>query len=139
MTIATAPAAPAGFLVRTVAWLIDWLFLLGIDAVAGSLLGAVSARPPEGTIGATILPMLTGFVYFGYFFSTSGQTPGKRLLNLRVVRQDGKPLNWATGALRYIGYLLSGWTFFLGYLLIALDPRRRGLHDLIARTSVIQE
>lgn len=139
MTKAKAPAAPAGFLVRTVAWLIDWLFLLGIDAIVGSLLDLAGARPLAGSSAAAILPVCTGFAYFGYFFSTSGQTPGKRLLNLRVVRQDGQPLTWRTGTLRYIGYLLSGWAFFLGYLLVALDPQRRGLHDLLAKTSVVQE
>lgn len=139
MTLATAPVAAAGFWVRTVAWLVDWMILLGVDAAVGSLLRVVASRPEPDSIGAMLLPMLTGFAYFGYFFSTTGRTPGKRLLNLRVVRQDARPLDWKTGTLRYLGYLVSGWTFFLGYLLVALDPQRRGLHDLIAKTTVVQD
>lgn len=134
-------AKVAGFVVRLVAYVIDWLVLAVTDyAVRGALTGAglLLADAPNFW-GDNLLPLSTGLLYFGYCFSTTGQTLGKRLLGLRVVRADGGPLRWQHGLLRYIGYLASTMAFFLGFVLIALDPRHQGLHDKLAGTLVVQE
>jgi uncharacterized RDD family membrane protein YckC len=81
-------------------------------------------------------------IYYLYFFLTSlpgGQTPGKRWLNTRVVRFDGKKADTFTLFLRYIlGYNLSGAIFFFGYLFITFDTKRQGWHDKLARTNVVE-
>lgn len=129
---------PVGLPLRLVAYLIDWTVLTVIDYALGGVFEVAGVRPFAGELSEVALPTLTGLIYFGYFFSTSGQTLGKSVLGLKVVRLDGRPLDWATGLIRYIGYLFSAMVFFLGFILIAVDPRHQGLHDKLARTTVVR-
>ena len=55
---------------------------------------------------------------------------------MRIVRTDGKRLNFGNALRRAIGYVLSG-ILFLGYLWILFDNRRRGFHDKLAGTMVV--
>lgn len=130
--------APVGVPLRLAAYLIDWVALTVADHGLGLILNAARIPSVDGYWSGAVLPTLTGLVYFGYFFSTSGQTVGKRLLGLKVIRIDGRPLEWATGLTRYIGYLLSAMVFFLGFILISLDPLHQGLHDKLAGTTVVR-
>lgn len=84
------------------------------------------------------LAVLLNASYFIYFHGATGQTPGKRLLGLRVVRTDGKPLTYGIAFLRWIGYILSKLPFFLGFIWAAFDSRKQGWHDKIAGTCVIK-
>ncbi len=76
-------------------------------------------------------------VYFIFFWTTVGQTPGKYILGLRVVSQDGKRLKLFQAVLRYLGYYLSGLPVGLGFFWILIDDQRRGWHDRLAGTCVI--
>lgn len=76
-------------------------------------------------------------VYFIFFWTTIGQTPGKYILGLRVVSHDGKRLKLLQAALRYLGYYLSGLPFGFGFFWILIDDQRRGWHDRLAGTCVI--
>jgi uncharacterized RDD family membrane protein YckC len=73
----------------------------------------------------------------------NGQTLGKQAANLRVVRDDGKPVDLKTVAWRELGLKGVGWwlTFGLGWLIDVLWPlgerEQRSLHDLAARTHVL--
>jgi len=74
-----------------------------------------------------------------------GQTPGKALLGLEVVRTRGVapgPAGGATvsvprGLLRLLGYLISALPLFAGFLWVLVDNHRRAWHDHIAGTSVV--
>jgi hypothetical protein len=66
-----------------------------------------------------------------------GRTPGKRLLNVRVVRLDGKPLGYWASFERFGGYAASLFTGFEGFLRILWDPNRQGLEDKLAETVVV--
>ena len=50
---------------------------------------------------------------------------------------DGKPLSVGKAILRYIGYILSAIPLSLGFLWIAFDKKRQGLHDKIASSYAI--
>lgn len=76
-------------------------------------------------------------VYFIFFWTTIGQTPGKYILGLRVVSHDGKRLKLFQAVVRYLGYYLSGLLVGLGFLWILIDDQRRGWHDRLAGTCVI--
>jgi uncharacterized RDD family membrane protein YckC len=129
---ATPPALNlAGLLPRAVAFVIDgailvameWLLLLGSDATVGGLLG-----------------LALGGAYYWYFWTDrNGQTPGKMVMKIRVVKIDGGPLNTADSLVRYSGYLINALPFLfgLGWLWAFIDPRRQGWHDKLARTCVI--
>ncbi|MBI3298040.1 MAG: RDD family protein [Elusimicrobia bacterium] len=68
------------------------------------------------------------------------QTPGKKLLGLRVVRAaDGSALDGKTALLRSLFTLLSGAAAGLGYLWCLFEKDRRGWHDLLAGTKVVAQ
>ena len=69
------------------------------------------------------------------FWLLSGQTPGKRVLGLRVMRADGTRLRLGNALRRQVGYWISA-IFYLGFLWILFDDKRRGFHDKIAGTIV---
>lgn len=67
----------------------------------------------------------------------AGATPGKRLMKLRVVSEDGAPLDKRQRLARSAISTVSGSVFFLGYLWALWEPRRRTWHDLMAGTRVV--
>ena len=76
-------------------------------------------------------------VYFIGMWAWKGQTLGQMIANVKVVRIDGKPVDLRTSAIRFIGYLICGLTLGLGFLIIAFDKNKQGLHDKLAETYVI--
>jgi len=84
------------------------------------------------------MAILINAAYFTYFHGTTGQTPGKRLLGLRVVQADGEPMTPGIAFLRWVGYIISKIPFFMGFLWAAFDGRKQGWHDKIAGTCVIR-
>ena len=78
-------------------------------------------------------------VYYAYLWgSASGQTVGKKLLNIRVVDFDGGgPIGFGRGVLRYIGSFASGIVCGLGYLWMLWDKEKQTWHDKIAQTVVV--
>ncbi|SHL37294.1 RDD family protein [Fibrobacter sp. UWEL] len=92
-----------------------------------------------------ILFMITSFIqalYFIIFTAIKGATPGKMLLHLRVETSEGEKVCWLTSIIRYIASMFTQFTlvlYGLGYLIVMIDPKRRALHDHIARTRVVIE
>lgn len=80
---------------------------------------------------------LVWFVYNLVFLKKLGTTPGKRLLKLKVVSVDGRPLDNRQRLTRASVSLLSGYAAGLGYLWALWEPQRRGWHDLMADTRVV--
>lgn len=140
---------------RLVAYIIDGLVLavvfvvLSIVLIAGIIGGIDFSDPgnPElggAAIGAILLWTLALFVvsilYFPFFWANGGQTPGMRAFGIRVVRdRDGGPVGWGNALLRLLGYWVSGVVFYIGYVWMFFDIRRRGWHDLIAGTVVVKD
>jgi len=78
-------------------------------------------------------------IVFVVLTSRKGGTPGKLLLRLRVIDVCGDRISLKTALLRHtIGYLTSAVGAGLGFLWIALDERKQGWHDKIAKTFVIR-
>ncbi|MDE3094373.1 MAG: RDD family protein [Chloroflexota bacterium] len=125
---AQASDVGVGFGERFVAYLVDVVILFVIDIVLRLVLGT-----PGALIG-----IIVGVSYFVGFWMTQGATPGKMLLGLKVVRQDGAPVDGSTALLRYVGYIVSSIPIGLGFLWIIWDPRHEGWHDKIAKTRVIK-
>jgi uncharacterized RDD family membrane protein YckC len=125
---------------RLVAYLIDGIAMVGL--VIMMIFLAVLA----GVFGLAILaviPILIAvlfpLVYFPYFWQKSGQTPGMKMMGIKVVRdRDGGPVTWGSAILRYIGYWINQVVFYIGFIWVFVDKRQRGWHDLIAGTCVIK-
>jgi uncharacterized RDD family membrane protein YckC len=76
--------------------------------------------------------------YFVVFWSTTGQTPGARVMQIRVLTGDGAGLKPRRAILRCGGVLLAALPLFAGFVPILFDERRQGLQDRIARTVVVE-
>lgn len=115
---------------------------LTIDAVTGQV-DPDSVRLDAGawTIFAILVfvAILIAIAYFPFFWARGGSTPGMRPFGLIVVRdRDGGRIGWGTALLRLIGMYVSSLVFYLGFIWVFVDKRRRGWHDLIAGTVVIR-
>ncbi|MBI4520752.1 MAG: RDD family protein [Gemmatimonadetes bacterium] len=78
-------------------------------------------------------------VYFTVFTTLwKGQTPGKRMLKLRVLRLDGSPIGWWIAFERFGGYAAGIATGLLGFAQILWDPNRQAVHDKIVATVVVR-
>ena len=77
--------------------------------------------------------------YYTYFFG-NGQTPGMKVVKIKLIRTDGTYLiGYTKGFLRWIGIMISGLMLYLGFLQILTDKNRQGWHDEIADTYVVVE
>jgi hypothetical protein len=70
---------------------------------------------------------------------TNGQTLGKRMLGIRVLRLDGLPINWWVAFERAGGYAAGFATGLLGFAQIYWDANRQAIHDRIVGTVVVRE
>jgi uncharacterized RDD family membrane protein YckC len=137
-------AAYAGIVSRGVALAIDAAVLTGGFAVVSGVFGlilslftSVEVSSPGAVLSVAAMWSIVVAGYFVLFWTLAGETPGMRLMRLRVLDAQGRPPRFARSVLRLIGAILAAIPFFAGYLLILVDDRRRGLHDMIARTVVV--
>lgn len=85
-----------------------------------------------------------GFGWSGLYFTAfvalwNGQTPAKRLLGVRVVRLDGKPMTWWSSFERFGGYAAGLVTGLLGFAQVFWDRNRQMIHDKIVETVVVRD
>ena len=79
------------------------------------------------------------FLYYGYFWSKDGQSPGKKLLGVMVVQKDGRSMSFVKAGLRgTLGYWISGLIFGLGFIWAIFDTDNETWHDMIFGTRVIR-
>jgi uncharacterized RDD family membrane protein YckC len=126
----------AGFWERTAAGAIDLAGPLALGvvvavAVSGWRLAAAGLAVGIGVgVAAWLAVTVPGW-------RRGGDSPGKRLLGLRVCDLDGRPgIGGRRALLRFAGYLLGVLTLGTGFLLGGLTAGRRGLHDRLAGTYV---
>ena len=85
-----------------------------------------------------------GLGWLGLYFTAflvlgGGQTPGKKLFRLRVIRLDGRAIGWWVSLQRFGGYSASVFTGLLGFAEMIWDDNRQALQDKLVHTVVIQE
>lgn len=146
----------AGFWMRGAAFIIDWLILASLVSIltlpwaeplsklqAEAFVQAKSPSPDYGIIMhfwliSVAIDLPLGFLYFTAFVGARGATPGKQLLGLRIVQEDGSPVGYGRAFLRRAAQLISALTLGAGYLMVAFHPEKRALHDLLAGTRVVR-
>jgi len=80
--------------------------------------------------------VLWSVAYFVTFWTTTGETPGNRAMRIRVKRGDGSALRPRHALARLAGMVI-GLPLLIGYLPILVSDTRRGLHDAMAGTVVV--
>ena len=122
----------AGFFLRLVAFVIDLVLVGSLTAIL----------TPLFTDQAILKNLLSILIYLAYFVLTTGltkgQTLGKMILGLKVVRVDGKELNWADVFFREACCRLILKMVLPLYLLAGVTDKKQHLGDLICDTMVIK-
>jgi uncharacterized RDD family membrane protein YckC len=145
---ARSPAVPvryAGFATRGVALVIDALLATLVFVVGSALVGLVSSLVghlrPHWVVGAIAggAWFLIVIAYFVGFWSTVGQTPGMRIVRLRVLTHTDAPPGFFRSLVRLVGLALAIIPCFIGFLPALVDDRRRALPDFMAGTTVIYD
>ena len=135
----------AGVGTRGVALVTDAVLVAGVYVVGGALIGVVASlfgglRPMwlVDLLAAAGWSLVVG-VYFVGFWSTAGQTPGMRLMRVRVVSGSGEsPSGWRS-LVRLFGLAIGVILLFTGFLPALVDGRRRALQDFLAGTTVVYD
>src|SRR5262247_3434761 len=121
---------------RCSAFLLDYILTLLTPAL--TLVLAVYIK--RSWASSTAADAVVVFFNYVYFYMRRGQSFGKRFIGVRVVRIDGRPLDYQTALLRHIvGYPLSILFFGLGIVWVLWDGRRQGWHDKLAKTVVVRD
>lgn len=85
-----------------------------------------------------IVIYLLGLTYFVLMTYYCGGTLGKKLFKLKVCKATDEKLSLFTIIYREsIGRYLSGLILFIGYIMIGVDSKKRGLHDILSDTLVV--
>ena len=134
-----------GLVTRSIAFAVDAAVINLIAITVGAVVAlAVSVLSVPDWLepvllavgGAAYLVWTIG--YFATFWSTTGQTPGDRLMQIRVCRaDDGEHLSFSRSVFRLVCLTLAAIPLFAGFLPILVDDRRRGIHDMLAGTVVV--
>ena len=137
----------AGFVVRLVAYTLDVLIVgIGVSVIKAPFwIGSLLLQAPFWSRNLLfqyslldIIGYLSGVIYFILMTYYSGNTLGKKIMNLRVVSGKSNHMTWIQVIYREtIGRFLSGVIYGVGYLLILGDQDKRALHDRLADTKVI--
>jgi uncharacterized RDD family membrane protein YckC len=135
-----------GLVTRAIAAAIDAAIVNGIAAVTAAAVVLVLSLFPIGHVARTVLVAVGGFAFFVWvaayfvtFWATTGQTPGNRVMRIRVTRSSGARLHLWRAIVRLAGVVLATIPLFAGFLPILFSDRRRGLADWLADTVVVND
>ena len=59
-------------------------------------------------------------------------------LNIKVIRSDGDNLTFSSALLRFLGYIIAPFTFFIIFIWIVFDRQKQGIHDKFANSYVVK-
>ncbi len=144
---------PAGLGSRFVGWVVDslvWLAVLLLILLAAAIAAGLAGYSPgrqtwTGGIVLAVIAVLVYLLLLGYDIvfelRWNGQTPGKRLAGLRVIREGGAPIDFRSSCIRNLLRPVDTLPLFygVGTLTALLTARRQRLGDLAAGTLVIRE
>lgn len=132
---------PAGAVRRIAALLYDWMLLIGVYfPVTGLLLLFRGGRAFEKHDHAYLgLLVITGILFFSWFWTHGGQTLGMRAWRLELISTEGLAPTWRQAIIRCIAAVAGGGMAGLGYLMMLFDPESRCLHDIVSRTRVVRQ
>jgi uncharacterized RDD family membrane protein YckC len=141
---------------RLGAQVIDWLILLVPVLVLAFIVGGIAFGSDTGAVVTAIVGFLAylvvAFLYAPLLMARegarNGQTWGKQVLGIRVIRDGGEPMTFGSAALREIAVkglavgiassIIPLIPWFLDYFWPLWDDQNRALHDMVVSTHVVQ-
>lgn len=141
----------AGASERVAAHLIDLIIVITIAAVLCLPLLMMSDVNPlrdpwtavvqlqtMANVIIVVLPFVAGLVYALLTEGRTGQTLGKRLVGIRVVKVDGRPIGKPEALIRWLCFTVDTQFLILGLILIVTRPLKQRVGDLAAGTVVVR-
>jgi len=126
----TVTRAYAGFWIRVVASIIDWLIISAVTGLFALLTLGV------GVVFGFLMPWL----YEALLTSSEKQaTVGKMAFGLVVTDVEGHRISFARATGRHFAKYISGFILFIGFIMVAFTEKKQGLHDMIASTVVVKQ
>jgi uncharacterized RDD family membrane protein YckC len=105
-------------------------------ALVGSLVGDLRLDTLGRIVAAGAWLTVVG-LYFVLFWAGAGQTPGMRVMGVRLITYDGSIPSVLRSLVRLVGLGLAIIPLFLGFVPALVDGRRRALPDFLAGTVVL--
>jgi len=138
----------AGFWIRVGAYLIDYIILFipstmisfALQFLSAAAFDSDSTNPLAGLLVALLylISMAIPAAYETYFVGKSGQTPGKMVCGIKIIRSDGSSISYLRAFGRYWAKVLSFMICFVGVIIVGFDEEKRGLHDHLCDTRVVR-
>jgi uncharacterized RDD family membrane protein YckC len=130
---------------RVIAIIIDWFLIFVGLFILGLLIGNTEIEDEGFQVGYEngwfFFGILVWLVYFSLFEGFWHRTPGKALLQIRVVDAEGRDPEWGPVILRNVMRIVDAFPYFIPYLLgfiVAMtNPERERLGDKAAKTRVV--
>jgi uncharacterized RDD family membrane protein YckC len=120
----------AGFGARFVGLLIDGVILMVVNFIINAVIQSTSL--------GTALSLIIQLAYFVYFFTSTGQTLGAKVMGIKVVDGNGQLLSIGSAVVRVIGSWVSSIILGIGYLMMLWDSKKQTLHDKFAGSYVVK-
>ena len=137
----------AGFWIRAAAAFVDALIAGALQGIIVFLFAGLLGLLLHGFDSDSLLMLCLAWllsasisvIYYVFFTAYGGQTPGKMALRIKVVRTDSSSLTLGRAFYREtLCKFVSGIILGIGYLMVAFDEKKQGLHDRMADTYVVR-
>lgn len=134
----------AGFWKRFCAYFIDTIITqivaMIVAFIFGFVIGMSGGSEVEGTIVGGIIGIVLPWIYYAAMESSSKQaTLGKMALGIKVTSTEGEKISFGKASGRYFGKILSTFTLFIGYFMVAFTEKKQGLHDIVSGCLVLNK
>ena len=77
------------------------------------------------------------FLFFGFFWTRSGQTIGMIAWRIRIQSKEGYSISWTQALVRFFSAIFSMLIFGLGYVWMLINDEKLTLHDKLSNTEVV--
>lgn len=132
-------ATHAGFWMRLAAFAIDTILLIIVGLVITFIVRVAGAEGGFAWGITWFIQFIIGAAYFVMMESSLRQaTLGKLAVGVKVTDMQGARISAGAAAIRYFSKILSGLILFIGFIMAAFTPKKQALHDIIAKTLVVQ-
>jgi uncharacterized RDD family membrane protein YckC len=133
----------APLLRRLTAMLYDTLICAALMLVTTGVYTAISHEftGQESTSGDPLLSsilFITLYLFFGYFWTRSGQTLGMQVWHLRIQNEDSTSISWLQALLRFMMAIISFICIGAGYIWMLIDKDKKAWHDRFSESVVVR-
>jgi len=129
---------------RIAAQILDQILILVLAVVGGMFATFIGAAAGSSELGSSLMLMAIAVIAGGYFLFLEGvwdgQTLGKKLLGIKVVKEDGGECDITASVLRNVFRIIDALLYYaVGFIFMASSDKRQRLGDRIAGTVVVRE